>query len=424
LPRMPFPEVMQTLSALEERAFTASRLRLLGCLALTLVAVAFLWAACTGQSVVTRAGTPSSADFSFIYASGLTAASARPAAVYDSAAFAAAQARLTGPRVDGLPYYHFLYPPIFLLVTFGLGLLPFLLAAGVWIGGTLLLYLAALRAIAPQGWLLLFAAIPLPILKNAQLGQNGFLTAGLLGLSLALIERHPVAAGISLGLLTYKPQFGVLFPLALVAAGKWRVIVSAAATSVMLVLAAAVAFGRNLWPAYLDSLHEFDARLSPDQQVAFQYQSVFGWLQTHGPAAATIAQLIIAAAVAAIVWTMWRREAPAPLRAAVLAAGSAIVTPYVLTYDLGILAIALAFLVRDGLERGFLPGERLLLALGVATSFLLTAPVAPALDALLISISVWRWRAIRELGAPAVRSDVSGFETRGRLAASDKLVGR
>jgi hypothetical protein len=41
-----------------------------------------------------------------------------------------------------------------------------------------------------------------PVLKNAQLGYNGFLTAGLFGLTLVFRERRPWVSGILLGLLT------------------------------------------------------------------------------------------------------------------------------------------------------------------------------------------------------------------------------
>ena len=52
-------------------------------------------------------------------------------------------------------------------------------------------------------------------------GQNGFLTAALIGGALGLLERRPALAGICLGLLTYKPQFGLLFPFVLIADRRW-----------------------------------------------------------------------------------------------------------------------------------------------------------------------------------------------------------
>ncbi len=48
-------------------------------------------------------------------------------------------------------------------------------------------------------------------------GQSGFLTAAFLGGALLFLERRPVVAGVFIGGLTYKPQFGILLPVALIA---------------------------------------------------------------------------------------------------------------------------------------------------------------------------------------------------------------
>lgn len=127
--------------------------------------------------------------------------------------------------------------------------MPYLTAFAVWIAATLALYLAAVYAVLPRRAAALAAITPLPVLLNVLLGHNGFLTAGLVGLALASIERRrPWMAGIFLGLLTYKPQFGILFPVALLASREWRAFCSAAATGVIFALAAALAFGFEAWP--------------------------------------------------------------------------------------------------------------------------------------------------------------------------------
>src|SRR6185312_13844103 len=92
-------------------------------------------------------------------------------------------------------------------------------------------FVVAMRAIVghPFGYLLALA-IPMAFI-NALVGQNGFLTAALIGGTLYLIPIRPVLAGICLGLLTYKPQYGLLFPIALIVAGQWRVFVSAGITA-------------------------------------------------------------------------------------------------------------------------------------------------------------------------------------------------
>jgi hypothetical protein len=58
--------------------------------------------------------------------------------------------------------------------------------------------------------------------------------------------------------------------------------------------------------------------------------------------------------------------------------GSLVVNPYVLGYDACILSIAVAFLVSDGISRGFLPGERMAALICYTGLFLLLTPTAPA----------------------------------------------
>src|SRR4029077_20364009 len=70
-------------------------------------------------------------------------------------------------------------------------------------------------------WLLLALAFP-AVLINVGHGHNGFLTAALLGGGLVVLDRRPLPAGILFGLMAYKPQFGLMIPIALAAGGYWR----------------------------------------------------------------------------------------------------------------------------------------------------------------------------------------------------------
>ena len=374
-----------TLLAIEDRVFVEPRIRLFAAAILALALSTMNW-------TVTRNGIPTSIDFSFIYVAGGFAQSAHPVLAYDYSAFSAAQAALFGSPHGGFPYYHFLYPPVFLLYTYPLALLPYVVAFVIWTGGTFLLYEAAAWLVVPRLATLVAAAVPIVVISNAHLGQNGFLTAGLLGLGLAVLDDRPVLAGILFGLLTYKPQFGVLLPLALIAAGRWRAIAAAAVTVLALAALAALAFGHDAWPAYMQSLRGFDARLSPDAGVVYHYQSVFGALLWAGlgPGAAWRAQLAAAAAAAGLVCWVWSRPAPYPLKAATLCIGAALATPYVLIYDLCLLPIAAAFVIRDGLARGFRGGERSALLLLFLASYFLLRRLGPIFELGLLALVIWR----------------------------------
>jgi Glycosyltransferase family 87 len=80
---------------------------------------------------------------------------------------------------------------------------------------------------------------------------------GLIGGTLYLIPIRPVLAGICLGLLSYKPQYGLLFPLVLIAASQWRVFFSAGATAILLAFVSWLAFGTESWQAFFHWLPMF-----------------------------------------------------------------------------------------------------------------------------------------------------------------------
>ena len=70
---------------------------------------------------------------------------------------------------------------------------------------------------------------------------------------------------------------------------------------------------------------------------------------------------ITLATAAAVAW-LWRGRAALPLKAAALLIGTVLATPYVLDYDLMLLAPAIAILAANGAGRGFVPYEKTALA--------------------------------------------------------------
>jgi putative flippase GtrA len=74
-------------------------------------------------------------------------------------------------------------------------------------------------------------------------------------------------------------------------------------------------------------------------------------------------QFISTAICAALVAVLWYGRADRRLCAAALTTGALLSTPYALDYDMMLLGPALAFVVAYGVEKGFLPWEKSLLAL-------------------------------------------------------------
>jgi alpha-1,2-mannosyltransferase len=344
------------LKTLEARLFTQRRIWLYGSGTIVAYAIGLMARLFTHSWIFEADGKPSCIDFSFFWVSGALAGSRDPALVYNVSAFAATRSDLGGADACML-MNHFWYPPTYLFVTYALGLMPYVASFATWTIVTLLLYLVAIYLIVPRTIVILVALSAFPAFFNFFLGQNGFLLAGLMGLSLVFMERRPRLSGILLGLLTVKPQLGIVFPFALLVSRNWRMIISAVSTSVVLIITSAVIFGYQGWPSFIRAL----ADRGPDLGV--RLDSVYGFLWLAGislPIAWAI-QLAVAGAVTAVVCWVWAKPLPHPLKAAALCSAAPLVTPYVHGHDLCILAIAAAFLVKDGLARGFLAGDRLIM---------------------------------------------------------------
>ncbi|MBL4615590.1 MAG: DUF2029 domain-containing protein, partial [Magnetovibrio sp.] len=179
-------------------------------------------------------GRPLGTDFANVWSAGVMALDGQALSVYDpSAHYTTQKIAFASPDV---PYYGWHYPPFFLLIAAALAVLPYGGALVAWMALTLPCYVAVLRRIQP-GRLTLLVAIAFPgAMVNLVHGQNGFLSAALMGAGLVLLDRRPVLAGGLLGLLSYKPQFGLLIPLVLIATARWRAFMAATVTVLVLVV--------------------------------------------------------------------------------------------------------------------------------------------------------------------------------------------
>ena len=339
-------------------------------------------------------GVPS--DFVNVWAAGRLVLEGHPAAVYDWPAHKLVEEAAVGHAFGG--YFGWHYPPTFLFVAAALSLLTYATAYAIWVFGTFPIYLAAIRAIVGERTGYLLAAAFPALLANFIVGQNGFLTAGLVGGALVLLPRRPIVAGLLLGLLTYKPHLGLLFPIALVAAGYWRAFFTAAMVAVLMAVAAWFAFGSDTWQAFFANIgHTSQAFLSDGWADWGKLQTAFGLTRMlgGGETLAWAVQGAVALVAAIAIALLWRSRAAYEIKAAALATGTMLATPYLYTYDLVVLAVPLAFLFRLGRVRGFLPHE--MAGIGVACLLVLIFPFVKApvgFAALLVVAALIARRAI------------------------------
>lgn len=345
-------------------------------------------------------GQPIGADFINVWTASASALKGQPAAIYNNDLHHAAERAVLGNNRIGFYGWH--YPPMFLVIALPLALLPYLWAYVAWEGVTLAGYAGMMRRLAPGREALWLALAFPPVMINFLNGQNGFLTAALFGAGLMLLEENPLAAGIFFGALTYKPQFGLLIPLALLAGRRWRALISASLMASAFAALSLIMFGGQTWRAFFASVTFTRGLVMEKGGIEFyKLQSAFGAVRMWGgsiPFAYGVQALTALAAAAAVVW-LWRSrsEAPFALKAAALCTGSLMVFPYVLDYDLVLLALPIAWMALEGCACGFLPFEKSALAgvwvlpfvaRTVANSTMI--PVGPALHLTLLALILRR----------------------------------
>jgi glycosyl transferase family 87 len=312
-------------------------------------------------------------DFVNVWAAGKLALEGHPALAWDWVIHKQVQVEMLGQDYVGDYAWH--YPPPFLFVAMLLAHLPYTTGLVAWAAASFVPYLAMMRAIVGQRFGLLVGAAFPTALANTMAGQNGFLTAALMGGTLALLPTRPILSGVCLGLLSYKPQYGLLFPLALIAASQWRAFGAAAATTIVLALVSWAAFGNESWQAFFHWMPMFSqAFFTEGRATFFKLQSVFGMVRTFGGSEqlAWMLQWMLSGSVLLGVVALWRTRADYALKAAALAAATLLFTPYLFLYDMMVLAIPVGFLLRIGLKNGFRGGE--LAALGCAMGLLIAFP--------------------------------------------------
>jgi hypothetical protein len=345
-----------------------------------------------------------------MWLSGRFAVAGNSSQIFDYSTSSAAQMALFGH--NNCPFITpYVYPPTYLFMTYFLGFMPYLIAFAVWVLATLFLYGTAVYTIIPRRATVIAALSPFFVAVNADFGHNGFIIAALFGFSLAFLERRSWLSGIFLGLLSYKPHIGLLFPLALLASRNWRALASATAAGIILGIGAEITFGSEGWLSFFHTLIDRQSTLSPDTKVPLALHSVFGllrWVETSG-LVAWGGHLIVAAIIALTVWVVWAKPIPFSLKATVLCIGSAMVPPYILFYDLCILSIAVAFLVRDGMSRGFLPGERIVILTCFIALFFVQVPIGPVICAALFFLAARRivaYRSVCRTAAPVAENKI------------------
>lgn len=356
-------------------SFLASRLRTVAVCWIAVAVVAYaidLWRQ-THDHLTNGALRPFGDDFINYWSGAFLAWHGRAADVYNWNAFHAFEQSVAGAPID---FYHYSYPPVLLILTAPLAIIPYVPALFAWLITGWLGFYAGLRAVLPGKDGLLLALAGPAVFINAVGGQNGTWTAALLGGGLTLLDRRPVLAGMLFGLLIYKPQLGILLPVMLIVGWHVRAFVSAAVTAGFLIVVSLWLFGADLWLTYFQHASVLRHVILEDNSgVWHRMVAVFVFAQRLGasvPLAYGI-QAAVALVVAVFVVVAGIRRTPSSARNILVVLGTCLATPYLQDYDLVVGAFVVVWLAQ------LYPSGRMTTAGVAAAALILTVPFVASL---------------------------------------------
>jgi hypothetical protein len=249
-----------------------------------------------------------------------------------------------------LAYRPWFYPPSFLVLLLPFAPLGFIGSYVAFQIVTAGLLIAALLIGADRPdrarYIILAALLSPAAAITITDGQNAFLVAALLVAGCRALPHRPLIAGALFGILSFKPQFALLIPVALIAAGYWRALFATAASALALAAASALIFGLEIWIWWLPRLIE--NMLSADPKWV-SYGRIWGhsvWACARllgagdGLASALQAAAVLFAVVITALAFRIRTEKP-DLRLAVLLAATVLAAPHSGPYDALLLVVAL-----------------------------------------------------------------------------------
>lgn len=344
-------------------------------------------------------------DFVNTWMGGRIALQGEPAEWFNLLAYNEALQAHFGPDY---PIHNWSYPPHLLLFTWVFGLTSYFAGLALWTAAGMLALFFSLRKVVTKPAQLAFICLAPAVVLNIYYGQNGLITASLLICGLSLMDRRPLLAGVAIGLLTIKPQLGLLLPLMLVMTGRWRVIAAATATALVLFAATAAVYGLEVWTDYFTVavpvqtaiMETGEGIMGAMMPTPFQNLRLIGqplWVCWAAQAVVSLA------AVAAVIWTFAKRRDPA-LSMAVLVTATFLATPYAFNYDMVIFGWVIALLWSRADQT--MLDHRLCIAVWLlpVLTLLLGLAYMPLSSLVLIAFAarlLWRLRAADMQGVPA-----------------------
>ncbi|MDH3716536.1 MAG: DUF2029 domain-containing protein [Planctomycetota bacterium] len=321
------------------------------------VTLSFLYTLFASNDLITTQGVPLGGDYPVFYGVGSLVLAGDYSSVFDVSAVNQSQARALG-KPDLNHFHAWVYPPYVALPLAALAWLPYLpsfllftatMALCTW-GAVVMVGRISPFIASHRGPVFALTLSFYPLLRAVTGGQNTALSLLLICGAMAMfVQRRDAAAGVCLGLLMFKPHFGLpLIGLSLLAR-RWKVVVVSTCIAAGYFLAAVLCFGwdwPHLWLASVLRYRELEGNVNGPNLVSLlgvaeQLMGAGTWT------ALAVAALTGIPLVAFLCWLFWSKVSRDHLVVeswAVATAGIILLSPHSQFYELGLLALPMMVL--------------------------------------------------------------------------------
>jgi hypothetical protein len=361
------------------------------------------------------AGPLKGGDFIQYYVFGAAARAGEASRLYDYDYLHALQTNLLPESAP--ERYLPVYPPQMYLVYLPLAFLSYAQAATLWSIGIILVYgwivrvcWRASRDALPDGRFVAIAAAAFPPFWNLVLhGHNTIvpLTAFFLTWR-ALRHEWRFAAGLALGLLLFKPQFGLVVAFIVLACGEWAMLAGiavCAAIQFALVAALLDVSAVSDYVRFMLRVGQVEYLIEPKP---WDLHSIRALTRFIPGGFGTALWLAASAVVIERTYRVWRHAADPSVQMGTLVLATVLVSPHLFAYDATVLALTLLWLgawVQRDARGGALATRYWPLVCGLFAAFLI--PFARVMF-VQVSVLLMAWllflvaRQVTEPGKPAV----------------------
>lgn len=305
---------------------------------------------------------PGLTDFNAFHLAGSLALDGHLSEAYHIDEMRSAQKKLT----DAEGFMPWTYPLPFDLIASALALIPIGAAYFLFTTTSLVAFFSVLkRLVGAELFIVGFLNLP-ALLLNVECGQNGLLTAALVGLFCLWYLGGKKIAGIPLGLMIIKPHLIVGIGVYLVLKREWQVLGIAAIVGFVCSLLATLCFGWEMWAHFFQAIHEAGTMLKEEKYPLFRMSSAFAMVLTisHNVLWAGLSQLSSFALALAII-IIGVQKTPFPRASLGIACmTNAFFSPYIYDYDLLIAGLGMGLLLPE-FHKHLTSSQQLLAALGL-----------------------------------------------------------